>query len=164
MSAPAALAWRSLATPLGTLTLAASGEGLRAVLFDEAPPDGATDNDATSVAHLDRAAAALAAYLAGQGTDLDVAIDPAALPSGFAGRVLAATAAIPRGQTSSYRAVAEAAGSPHAARAAGQALGANPLAIVVPCHRVLATDGGLGGYSGGLGRKRALLALEGVTR
>jgi len=162
VSAAASLSWRHLATPLGALTLAASAEGLRAVLFDEAPPANAVDTGAGAV-HLDRAASALAAYLTGEATALDLTVDPAALPSGFAGRVLAAAAAIPRGQTASYREVAEAAGSPNAARAAGQALGANPLAIVVPCHRVLASDGGVGGYTGGLGRKRALLALEGVT-
>lgn len=156
-----ALAWRSLTTPLGTLTLAASAQGLRAVLFDE--PSPASAGDAAGSVHLDHAAAVLAAYLAGEGAALDLAIDPTALPGGFAGRVLAATAAIPRGQTASYREIAEAAGSPNAARAAGQALGANPLAVVVPCHRVLASDGGLGGYTGGLERKRALLALEGVT-
>ena len=160
MSAPG-LAWRSITTPLGTLTLAAGAHGLRAVLFDEPSPTGAGDPAASL--HLDHAAAALAAYLAGQGTALDLPIDPTALPGGFAGRVLAATAAVPRGRTTSYREVAEAAGSPNAARAAGQALGANPLAVVVPCHRVLASDGGLGGYTGGLERKRALLALEGVT-
>jgi methylated-DNA-[protein]-cysteine S-methyltransferase len=75
--------------------------------------------------------------------------------------VLHAAAAIPFGATSTYREIAVAAGSPTAYRATGNALGANPIPIVVPCHRVLATSGGLGGYTGGLERKRLLLSLEG---
>ena len=76
--------------------------------------------------------------------------------------VLRATARIPFGSVSSYREVAAAAGSPNAYRAAGNALGSNPVPIVVPCHRVLHAGGGLGGYTGGLDRKRFLLRLEGV--
>jgi methylated-DNA-[protein]-cysteine S-methyltransferase len=75
--------------------------------------------------------------------------------------VLAATAAIPYGETSTYAAVATAAGSPRGSRAAGNALGSNPLPIIIPCHRVLASGGGLGGYTGGLERKRTLLEIEG---
>jgi methylated-DNA-[protein]-cysteine S-methyltransferase len=84
------------------------------------------------------------------------------LVRGFARGVLRATAQVPFGQVTSYRQVAEAAGSPRASRAAGNALGSNPIPIVVPCHRVLHTGGGLGGYAGGLERKRKLLELEGV--
>src|SRR5438132_1559600 len=78
-------------------------------------------------------------------------------------RVLQATAQIPFGSVSTYKRVATEAGSPQAHRAAGNALGSNPLPIVVPCHRVLHTGGGLGGYTGGLERKRLLLGVEGVT-
>jgi methylated-DNA-[protein]-cysteine S-methyltransferase len=81
---------------------------------------------------------------------------------GFAGDVLRATSRIPFGSVSSYREVATEAGSPNAYRAAGNALGSNPIPIVVPCHRVLHAGGGLGGYTGGLERKRFLLHLEGV--
>ena len=84
------------------------------------------------------------------------------LVRGFAGDVLRATARIPFGHVSSYREIATDAGSPNAYRAAGNALGSNPIPIVVPCHRVLHTGGGLGGYTGGLERKRFLLGLEGV--
>jgi methylated-DNA-[protein]-cysteine S-methyltransferase len=84
------------------------------------------------------------------------------LVRGFARGVLRATAQVPFGQVTSYRQVAEAAGSPRASRAAGNALGANPIPIVVPCHRVLHIGGGLGGYAGGVERKRKLLELEGV--
>jgi methylated-DNA-[protein]-cysteine S-methyltransferase len=75
--------------------------------------------------------------------------------------VLQATAAIPFGAVSSYGQVAATAGSPRGARAAGNALGANPLPIVVPCHRILPAGGGLGGYTGGVARKKVLLAIEG---
>jgi len=84
------------------------------------------------------------------------------LVRGFRGDVLRATSRIPFGAVSSYREVATEAGSPNAYRAAGNALGSNPIPIVVPCHRVLHTGGGLGGYTGGLERKEYLLRLEGV--
>ena len=80
---------------------------------------------------------------------------------GFAGRVLQATARVPFGTVTSYRDVAAEAGSVNAYRAAGNALSANPIPIVVPCHRVLHSGGGIGGYTGGLHRKEFLLALEG---
>jgi methylated-DNA-[protein]-cysteine S-methyltransferase len=85
------------------------------------------------------------------------------LTSGFRREVLRATVEIPYGETASYRDVASRAGSPRAVRAAGSALATNPLPIVVPCHRVLRTGGGLGGYAGGLAAKSALLHLEGVA-
>jgi methylated-DNA-[protein]-cysteine S-methyltransferase len=83
------------------------------------------------------------------------------LAHGFRREVLRATAEIPYGRTSSYRDVATRAGSPRAVRAAGTALATNPLPIVVPCHRVLRTGGGLGAYRGGAAAKAALLQLEG---
>jgi methylated-DNA-[protein]-cysteine S-methyltransferase len=76
--------------------------------------------------------------------------------------VLQATARIPFGQVSSYAGVAAQAGSPRGYRAAGNALGSNPIPIIVPCHRVLHSGGGLGGYTGGVERKRALLEVEGL--
>jgi methylated-DNA-[protein]-cysteine S-methyltransferase len=80
----------------------------------------------------------------------------------FGRRVLRYTASIPYGGVSSYRQAAAAAGSPRGSRAAGNALGANPIPIVVPCHRILRSGGALGGYGGGLDRKRWLLGLEGA--
>ena len=80
----------------------------------------------------------------------------------FATRVLTRTYEIPYGSSSSYGEIAAEAGSPRGARAAGNALGANPIPIVIPCHRVLHAGGGLGGYGGGLDRKRFLLELEGT--
>lgn len=103
----------------------------------------------------------LDAYFAGRRHDFEVPIDWR-LVRGFARPVLEATARIPFGQVSTYREVAAEAGSPKAYRAAGNALGSNPIPIVVPCHRVLHAGGGLGGYTGGLDRKRYLLELEGV--
>ncbi len=85
-----------------------------------------------------------------------------ALASGFGRRVLEAAQGIAGGRVATYHEVAAAAGSPRAARAAGNALGGNPLVIVVPCHRVVAAGGGLGGYAGGSSRKQALLRLEGA--
>ena len=78
----------------------------------------------------------------------------------FGRRVLEATAAIPYGSVSTYGEVAAHAGSPRGSRAAGNSLGANPLPIVLPCHRVVHSGGGLGGYTGGVARKRTLLAIE----
>jgi methylated-DNA-[protein]-cysteine S-methyltransferase len=74
---------------------------------------------------------------------------------------LEATSRIPFGSVSTYKQVAIEAGSPRGSRAAGNALGANPIPIIVPCHRILHSTGGLGGYTGGLERKRTLLAIEG---
>ena len=81
---------------------------------------------------------------------------------GIARDVLAATARVPFGRTTTYGELAGKIGNPKAARAVGNALGSNPIPIVVPCHRVLRTGGALGGYAGGLARKERLLRLEGV--
>ena len=94
-------------------------------------------------------------------SDFDVPIDWS-LTRGFTGKVLRATARIRFGKTSTYAEVAGRAGSPRAVRAAGNALGSNPIPVVVPCHRVLRTGGALGGYTGGVERKEFLLRLEGV--
>jgi methylated-DNA-[protein]-cysteine S-methyltransferase len=100
-------------------------------------------------------------YFDGRRQDFDVPIDWSYL-AGFTREVLRATARIGFGQVSSYAGVAAEAGSPRAVRAAGNALGANPMPVVVPCHRVLRTGGSLGGYTGGLERKEFLLRLEGA--
>lgn len=102
-------------------------------------------------------------YFAGRRRSFDVALDWQ-LTRGFRREVLRATAAIPYGRTASYREVATRAGSPGAVRAAGTALATNPLPIVVPCHRVLRTGGGLGAYRGGADAKAQLLDLESTIR
>jgi len=104
----------------------------------------------------------LDAYFAHEREEFDLEIDYA-LTQGFFRKVLRATARIPYGELSTYRGVATRAGSPRASRAAGNALGSNPIPIVVPCHRVIHTTGGLGGYTGGLDRKVFLLELEGAV-
>ena len=100
-------------------------------------------------------------YFDGKRRTFAVKVDLSAI-QGFRRKVLQQTSRIPFGSVITYRDVATRAGSPRAVRAAGNALGANPVPIVVPCHRVVRTGGGLGGYTGGLERKEALLALEGV--
>ena len=112
-------------------------------------------------ARLDEARRELDEYFGRERTEFDLPIDWS-LTTGFTQKVLQATARIPFGAVGSYAGVAADAGSPRATRAAGNALGSNPLPIVVPCHRVLKTGGGLGGYTGGVEKKETLLKLEGV--
>ncbi len=109
----------------------------------------------------DRVRRQLDEYFAGRRRRFDVEVDWR-LTAGFGRAILQATAAIPCGEVRTYSQMAADAGSPRAARAAGNALGANPIPIVVPCHRVVRAGGHLGGYTGGLDRKRHLLRLEGV--
>ena len=106
-------------------------------------------------------AAALKEALSGRAPKLLPPLDFSA-GTVFQRRVWTALRRIRPGQTRTYRQIAGAAGKPKATRAAGGACGANPIPVLVPCHRVLASDGGLGGFSGGLNWKRRLLALEGV--
>jgi methylated-DNA-[protein]-cysteine S-methyltransferase len=114
-----------------------------------------------SVAEVDPYSRQLRQYFAGERHDFDLPIDlSTATP--FAQDVLNATARIPFGRLATYRTIAEDLGKPGATRAVGNALGSNPLPIVIPCHRVIRSDGSLGGYTGGLDIKRHLLALEGA--
>jgi methylated-DNA-[protein]-cysteine S-methyltransferase len=112
-------------------------------------------------ARLDGARRELDEYFAGHRETFAVTLDWALTGGGFRRRVLQECARIPFGATLTYKDIANAAGSPRGFRAAGNALGSNPIPIVVPCHRVLASGGGLGGYTGGLDRKRLLLSIEG---
>jgi methylated-DNA-[protein]-cysteine S-methyltransferase len=156
-------------SPLGPLTVLITPRGLARISYaHEAVEEQLADAAARLSPRVLRAPERtdgvrrqLDEYFAGRRRDFDLPIDWR-LVRGFAGAVLQATARIPFGSVSSYREIAAAAGSPNAYRAAGNALGSNPIPIVVPCHRVLHAGGGLGGYTGGLGRKRYLLGLEGV--
>lgn len=157
-------------SPLGRLRLTATPIGVVRTILPAEDLDAAMDDLArrtssrilrTETPTLRTARRELDEYFAGRRTTFDVPLDWA-WTTAFRREVLRATAAIPYGATSSYRDVATAAGSPKAVRAAGTALATNPLPILVPCHRVLRTDGGLGQYLGGPDAKAQLLALEGA--
>lgn len=165
------VAYARVDSPLGPLVVAVTPAGLARVAYEES--NGGLDAVVSDLAarisprvleapaRLDDVRRQLEEYFERRRDRFDVPVD-LSLARGFGRHILEATAAIPFGQTRSYREVAEAAGNVKATRAAGNALGANPLPIVVPCHRVLRTGGGLGGYTGGLERKQALLRIEGV--
>jgi methylated-DNA-[protein]-cysteine S-methyltransferase len=163
------LAYCRVDSPLGELLAVTTSEGLVKLGYPNVPVDLQLEALATAVsprlleapARLDPLRRELDEYFAGRRRGFDVPIDWR-LTAGFVRHVLEATAAIPYGETRTYAEMAAIAGSPRAFRAAGSALGANPIPIVVPCHRVLRTGGGLGGYGGGLEVKRELLRLEGV--
>jgi methylated-DNA-[protein]-cysteine S-methyltransferase len=148
-----------MVTPRGLVRLSYPGEGIPAQLDEVAHRISPRILEAPE--RTDQVRRQLDEYFEGARHTFDLPIDWR-LVRGFAGNVLRATAHIPFGSVSSYREVAAEAGSPNAYRAAGNALGSNPIPIVVPCHRVLHAGGGLGGYTGGIDRKRFLLRLEGV--
>ncbi len=156
-------------SPLGTLHAALSERGLVRLAFPEEPVDAFVEllarklsvRAVASPSALDPVRRELEEYFAGRRRKFDLSLDWS-LITPFARRVLKMTAAIPYGGHLSYAEVAAEAGSPRGARAAGNALGSNPLPIVIPCHRVLHSGGGIGGYGGGLDRKRFLLELEGT--
>jgi methylated-DNA-[protein]-cysteine S-methyltransferase len=164
------VAYATADSPLGPLVVAATPRGLVRVAYTESRADAQVlDELARKIsprmleapARLDDVRRELDEYFEGRRTEFDLPIDWA-LTHGFTSRVLQATARIAFGSTSTYAGVAGEAGSPRAVRAAGNALGANPIPVVVPCHRVLRTGGAIGGYTGGLERKEYLLRLEGV--
>ncbi len=162
------VAYAKLDTPVGTLLLATTELGLVRVAYVNGDEATILEDVATRLSprvlsaprRLDQPRRELDEYFAGRRREFEVALDMR-LTTEFARRVLTATVEIPYGSVSTYRQVATAAGSPRGSRAAGNALGANPMPIVIPCHRVLHSSGGLGGYTGGLQRKRTLLAIEG---
>ena len=157
-------------SPLGELFVAVTPRGLVEIAFepvDDLDPflrrlaERVSPRILQAPGRLDEVRRQLDEYFAGRRKEFDLPLDWSLTKQGFGKRVLESTARIPYGEVSSYREVATEAGSPRAVRAAGNALGANPIPIVVPCHRVLRTGGALGGYGGGPERKRALLTLEG---
>jgi methylated-DNA-[protein]-cysteine S-methyltransferase len=152
-----------LETPLGRYRLGASEQGLcrLAPARDGAVESPAGPGERRALSHLAAASEALCAYFAGTRCDFaDLVLAPRG--SEFMLRVWDALREIPFGCTESYGALAQRIGHPGAARAVGLANARNPLALVVPCHRVIGSDGGLTGYAGGLWRKRWLLAHEGA--
>jgi methylated-DNA-[protein]-cysteine S-methyltransferase len=163
------VAYATLDSPLGRLLVAVTRRGLVRLAYEGETEDEVLADLAERVSprvlrapeRTDEARRELEAYFGGTGHAFATPVDWS-LVRGFATDVLRATARIPFGELATYRDVATAAGSPRAYRAAGNALGSNPIPIVVPCHRVVHAGGGLGGYTGGLDRKRYLLHLEGA--
>jgi methylated-DNA-[protein]-cysteine S-methyltransferase len=164
------VAYATVDSPVGPLLVAGTKRGLVRISYGEIPHDKVLVELAEDIsprvleapAKLEEIRRELDEYFEGRRTSFDVGLDWR-LSHGFKRRVLTHTARIPYGEVSTYKTLAVAAGSPRAARAAGNALGANPIPIVVPCHRVLHSGGGIGGYGGGLERKEFLLKLEGVA-
>lgn len=149
--------WTLLPSPIDDLLLTATDAGLTGVHMQPAePPPAAVRADGGAVLAVARAE--LGAYFAGRLTAFTVPL--AAAGTSFQQRVWAALRRVPFGTTTSYGALARALGRPGAARAVGLANGRNPIAIIVPCHRVIGADGTLTGYGGGLERKRWLLAHD----
>jgi methylated-DNA-[protein]-cysteine S-methyltransferase len=149
----------SIDSPIGELTLASDGEALTGLYMTEqrhrpALPDAGARDDAVLAA----ARRQLAEYFAGERREFELPLRPAGTE--FQRSVWAALREIPYGETAGYGELARRLGRPSAARAVGLANGRNPLAIVVPCHRVIGAAGALTGYGGGLERKRYLLELE----
>ena len=164
------VAYATVDSPLGPLVVASTPRGLVRLAYAGFRPDADVLGELArkvsprileAPARLDGVRRELDEYFEGRRSHFEVPIDWS-LTHGFTSRVLQATARIGFGHTSTYAEVAGRAGSPRAVRAAGNALGANPLPVVVPCHRVLRTGGALGGYTGGLERKEFLLRIEGV--
>ena len=151
--------YTTTSSPIGELWLAGEGGALCALYMSEAR------ERPSEFARLPRDDAALAPvteqlarYFAGELTSFEVELAPSGTP--FQRAVWDALTEIPYGETRSYGEIARRVGKPRAARAVGMANNANPIAVVVPCHRVVGADGSLTGYGGGLGRKRLLLDLE----
>lgn len=155
---------RRVETPLGTYVLAADHRGLIGVwrLEQKRFPTALRMGAAIEGPHpvLDEAERQLREYLAGTRVGFELPLAPDGTP--FQQAVWQQLTAIPRGGTTTYGEIARALGRPRAAQAVGAAVGANPLSIVVPCHRVMGTSGALTGYAGGIETKQALLVLEGV--
>ncbi len=157
-------------TPYGPMLVAATGDGLVRVALPAEDEDAVLDRLAARISPrvliaprevTTQARRELDEYFGGRREQFTIPLDWR-LTAGFRREVLRATAAIPYGATASYAAMATAAGSPRAVRAAGTALATNPLPIVVPCHRVLRSDGVVGAYLGGSAMKTALLQSEGA--
>lgn len=156
---------RWVTTPLGDYVLAAEGEALTGVWRRDQshPPRPERLGEAAGGTDplLDTAERQLLAYLAGEREDFDLPLAPHG--TDFQQEVWRLLRAIPRGETTTYGGIARELGRPRGSQAVGAAVGRNPLSIVVPCHRVLAADGAMTGYAGGIETKQALLLLEGAA-
>lgn len=161
------VAYRTLDTPIGSLLLAATGTGLVRVAFDCEGHDAVLARLAATVSprvlhsarRLDAVATQLDEYFAGRRRQFELPFD-LQLARGFRRTVLDRLRDVRYGTTVTYASLAAAAGSPAAVRAVGSACASNPLPVVIPCHRVVRTDGTIGQYLGGTDTKRSLLAME----
>jgi methylated-DNA-[protein]-cysteine S-methyltransferase len=166
------VAYATLDSPVGKLLVAVTPRGLvRLAYLDAGEEEESVLEQLASIVSprvlaaprkLDEPRRELDQYFTGRRRQFELPLDWQ-LTRGFGRRVLEATARIPFGATATYKQVATDAGNARAYRAAGNALGSNPIPIVVPCHRILHSGGGLGGYTGGLDRKRVLLGVEGYS-
>jgi methylated-DNA-[protein]-cysteine S-methyltransferase len=148
--------WDLVPAPWRSLAVAVDGDGrLVEIRLDGRRPEGRRD-----AKRCHTAAVQLREYFAGRRREFDLPLAP--VGTDFQLRVWRALCEIPYGTLRNYADIARAIGQPGAARAVGQAAGCNPLPIVIPCHRVIASDGTIGGYSGGLDIKHRLLALENI--
>ena len=163
------ISYATIDSPFGPLLAASTRRGLVRLAFPEEDDDAVLERMAERLsprileapARLEPLRVELEQYFDGSRQSFEIPLDWS-LIGPFGTKVLSATAAIPYGSVLTYTEVAGKAGSPRGSRAAGNALGSNPIPIVIPCHRVLRTGGSLGGYAGGLDRKRRLLELEGA--
>jgi methylated-DNA-[protein]-cysteine S-methyltransferase len=166
------VAYAVVDTPIGKVVAANTKRGLACLSYAdhhggvehvvERLSAGLSPRILEAPARLDEVRRELDEYFEGRRRDFDLKIDLSLITTPFSKRLLQATARIPYGEVRTYRDMATAAGNALAVRAAGNALGHNPIPIVVPCHRVLRSGGALGGYTGGLDRKVRLLATEGI--
>lgn len=164
------VAYRTLDSPFGPLLVAATPEGLVRIAFEVEGHEEVLDALAVTISprilrtgrRTDEAARELDEYFAGRRRTFDVAVD-LRLAHGFRRHVLDHLRGIAYGTTETYATVAAASGRPKAVRAAGSACAHNPLPVVVPCHRVVRSDGSIGQYLGGPAMKAALLAMEGAS-
>jgi methylated-DNA-[protein]-cysteine S-methyltransferase len=164
------VSYRMIDTPVGSLLLATTERGLLRVVYEREGHDVVLDRLATEVSprilrvprRLDEASRQLAEYFSRARTEFDLPLDMR-LAKGFRRAVLTHLPKIAYGHTESYAQVATAAGSPRAVRAVGTACAMNPLPVIVPCHRVIRSDGSFGDYVGGPQAKQTLLTLEAKT-
>ena len=157
--------YRRILTPLGTLIATSFGGALTGLHYENgrhAPLLSPSWSEAPHDAAFDECARQLREYLDGRRRCFELPLSPKGTP--FQERVWGEIARIPYGETVTYAELARRAGAPGSARAAGAATGRNPLSIIVPCHRVIGSDGGITGYAGGVDRKARLLQLEGAMQ
>jgi methylated-DNA-[protein]-cysteine S-methyltransferase len=155
---PETVHYRRISTPIGPMLIGASHDAIIAVEFDRGQQITNLEPHHTSAELIDRCAQQLEEYFEGQRQEFDLPLTP--IGTEFQRRCWSELMRIPYGETCSYAQLAKAVGSPRGFRAVGMANHDNPIAIVIPCHRVISSDGKLGGYGGGLPAKQWLLDLE----